>query len=178
MKFSEIPQLIGAGNWECAYSLGSIAGVLEDWKHESGLDLNPDFQRGHVWNPAQQTAFMEYLLRGGRSGMVIYFNKPSWHSAATTAYDDFVCVDGLQRLTAIRQFLDGHIPAFGQRYAEFGENIRRAPGALSLRFNVNSLQTRVEVLTWYLQINDGGTPHTLEEIERVKTLLAAEQVLQ
>lgn len=175
MRFSDIPPLLSAGSWECGYSLERVPGVLEEWKAESGLQLVPDFQRGRVWNPAQQSAFMEYLLRGGRSGMVIFFNAPSWHTTATTAYNEFVCVDGLQRLTAIERFLAGEIPAFGQRHGEFGDSIRCAPGGLSLRFNVNSLQTREQVLTWYLQINDGGTPHTEAEVSRVKALLASAQ---
>ena len=115
MKFSEIPQLLSAGTWECHYSLGSIAGVLEEWQAESGLQLNPDFQRGHVWTPQQQSRFMEYTLRGGRSGQVIYFNQPGWHlSVAAGAYNDLICVDGLQRLTAIQRFMANEIPAFGQ----------------------------------------------------------------
>ena len=178
MKFSDIPQLLCAGAWECQYSLGSIAGILEDWKADFGLQLNPDFQRGHVWTQDQQTSFMEYTLRGGRSGQVIFFNQPSWHAGATTPYNDFVCVDGLQRLTAIQRFLSGDIPAFGQLYADFGQSIRRAPGGMGIRFNVNSLQTREQVLTWYLQMNDSGTPHTADEIDRVKALLVAEQNAQ
>lgn len=30
-----------------------------------GLDLDPDFQRGHVWTRDQQVAYVEYMLRGG-----------------------------------------------------------------------------------------------------------------
>lgn len=175
MKFSEIPQLLSAGSWECSYSLASVPGVLEEWKTESGLQLTPDFQRGRVWTEAQQSAYMEYILRGGRSGLVIFFNQPSWQNAATTDYDELVCVDGLQRLTAVQRFLAGEISVFGQRYADFGDSIRRAVAGPCLRFNVNTLQTREQVLTWYLQINDGGTPHTAAEIDRVKALLEAER---
>ena len=42
----------------------------------------------------------------------------------------------------------------------------------TIKFNVNNLQTREELLTWYLEMNTGGTPHSDEEIERVKGLLA------
>lgn len=176
MKFSEIPQLITGGGYECNFSIERVPKVLEEWKAESGLQLNPDFQRGHVWAEAQQTAFIEYYLRGGRSGMVIFFNQPSWqHGQVTDGYDDFVCVDGLQRLTAIVRFMNNEIPAFGQLHDEFGESIRRAPNSAGLRFNVNSLQTREQVLTWYLQMNSGGTPHTAEEIGRVRGLLDAER---
>ncbi|GAA4391710.1 hypothetical protein [Hymenobacter koreensis] len=106
--------------------------------------------------------------------MVIYFNKPSWRSQATTDYDDFVCVDGLQRLTALLRFLRGETQAFGQYYHEFEQDIQRARNSDSLRFNINNLQTKAQVLEWYLQMNAGGTPHTAEEIERVRLLLARE----
>jgi hypothetical protein len=177
MKFSEIPQLISGGSYEPNYSLSSIPRVLEEWKEESGLILNPDFQRGHVWTQQQQTNFMEYILRGGRSGLVIYFNQPSWQRGEIIdGYDDFVCVDGLQRLTTVVQFLNNEVPVFGQLYREFGEDIRRSPANMTgFRLNVNSLKTREQVLTWYLQMNDGGTPHTVEEIKRVKGLLQAER---
>ena len=31
------------------------------------IDLDPDFQRPHVWTDAQQEAFIEHVLRGGRN---------------------------------------------------------------------------------------------------------------
>ena len=43
-----------------------------------------------------------------------------------------------------------------------------------MRLNINSLKSKKDVLKWYLHINDGGTPHTKEEIERVKKLYEKE----
>lgn len=37
--------------------------------------------------------------------------------------------------------------------------------------NVNDLKTEKEVLQWYVDVNSGGTPHTNEEIERVKKMI-------
>ncbi|MDF7815296.1 DUF262 domain-containing protein [Hymenobacter sp. YC55] len=175
MKFCDIPPLIGSGTWECNYRLGSMDRVLTEWEQESGLNLVPDFQRGHVWTEAQQSAFMQYCLRGGQSGLTMYFNQPGWHYGVKAgAYNDFVCVDGLQRITAIRRFLRGEIPAFGKLYPEFEDTIIKAPNVTGVRLNVNALQTRAEVLNWYLQMNDGGTPHAPEELARVRGLLAQE----
>ena len=42
-----------------------------------GLQLNPEFQRGHVWTEEQQIAWVEYYLRGGKSGNTIYLNNHS-----------------------------------------------------------------------------------------------------
>ena len=51
-----------------------------------------------MWTEEQQIAWIEFFLKGGRTSRVIYLNKPSWHrSVPEGAYDDYVCVDGLQR---------------------------------------------------------------------------------
>ncbi len=45
----------------------------------------------------------------------------------------------------------------------------------NLRLNVNSLKTKREVLTWYIQMNAGGTPHSNDEIAKVQKLLEKEK---
>ncbi len=84
---------------------------------------------------------------------------------------EFVCVDGLQRLTAMRRFLRNEIKVFGAYYNEFDE----IPNSISLIFCVNNLKTRKEVLKWYLEMNTGGTVHTEEEIIKVKLMLENEK---
>lgn len=41
----------------------------------------------------------------------------------------------------------------------------------TIKLNVNDLKTEREVLQWYIDMNAGGTPHTTEEIDRVKKLI-------
>ena len=177
MKFQEISQFIQGGSYEVNMPIMLLERTIKEWISDKyyGLQLNPDFQRGHVWTKDQQIAFMEYFFRGGRSGMVIYFNKPSWDRQAETEYDDFVCVDGLQRMTAIRKFLSNEVPVFGCLLNDFEDNIRVARSRDKVKFNINSLQTKADVLKWYLQMNTGGTIHTDQEINRVKELLKKEK---
>ena len=177
MKFNEIPQFIDDGNYEVNVPLTSLEERIQDWISDPHykLQINPDFQRGHVWTMEQQVNFVEFFLRGGKTGRVIYFNKPSWHFQATTEYDDFVIVDGLQRLTALRMFLTGKIKAFGLFINQFENGIGRARCRDNLKFNINSLQTRKQVLEWYLEMNTGGVVNTAAEIERVRGLLSKEK---
>ena len=109
---------------------------------------------------------------GGLSGRTIYLNAknievPSFED------QDYVCVDGLQRITAMQRFYHDEIPAYGHRYSEFEGRLN------SVRFTVrvvtNDLQTREEVLQWYLELNSTGTPHTKKELDRVKALLNRER---
>ncbi|MGL5075093.1 MAG: hypothetical protein ACRDBG_04545 [Waterburya sp.] len=47
-----------------------------------------------------------------------------------------------------------------------------------MQFKVNNLKKRSEVLTWYLQLNSTGMPHTRSEIERVADLLKTQIKLE
>lgn len=169
MRFADIPQFTRTGSWECHFDVERLVRYIEELEKEEGLQLNPDFQRGHIWTEEQQIAFMEYFFRGGKSGTTIYLNKPDWQSAGTVdGYNDFVCVDGLQRITAVKRFINNEIPVFGTYYREFEDKPRMLQ---CFKVNVNDLKTEKEVLQWYIDMNSGGTPHTAEEIERVKRLM-------
>ena len=127
-----------------------------------------------IWTEEQQIAFIEYLLRGGKSGTVVYLNHPNWMgSFADEKTNPFCVVDGLQRITAIQRFINNDIPAFGRILSEYEDGyaqLRRST-TIGMDININNLQTREEVLRWYLEMNSGGTPHSQEELDRVRRLL-------
>lgn len=168
MKFSDIPQF-NNGSWQYNFDLQSLVEWITDEREKENLQLNPDFQRGHVWTQAQQIAFLEYFLQGGKSGTRLYFNKPDWHNNVEKgSYNDFVCVDGLQRITAITRFINNEIPIFGTFFRGFKDRPRMTH---TIKINVNNLKSKKEVLQWYIDMNAGGTPHTSEEIDRVKKMI-------
>lgn len=172
MRWSDIPQFIQSSGWECDYSLSSFVEFIEENERDFGLQMNPDFQRGHLWTEEQQVAYIEFLLRGGKTARVIYLNNNNWQKVNPDKETYFVCVDGLQRTIAIKRFVNNEIKAFGLYYRDFEGNPRVVQG---VRVNVNDLQTRKEVLQWYIEFNSGGTVHTKEEIDRVKKLLSRER---
>ena len=173
MDFQDIKRFTDMGQWECNFSFAYLIIEIDRMIKEEGLQLEPDFQRGRVWTDEQSSKFIEFVLQGGKTAKVIYFNKPSWHTSRdiVDGYDDFVCVDGLQRITAIRKFMNNEIKAFGYYRNEFTGNIR---GYADMRLNINDLKTKKAVLQWYLEMNTGGVIHTKEEINRVKLLLERE----
>ena len=166
MKFANIEKFTKTSPYTVNQPLESLQKWVDDMKSDYNLNLNPDFQRGHVWTTLQQIAYVEYLLRGGKSGRNLFFNSPHWMGSFK---GEMVCVDGLQRLTACLTFINNKIPVFSNYYEEFEDRLRVAD--ITLIVNVNDLKTKEEVLTWYLEMNSGGTPHTDEEINRVKQLL-------
>lgn len=132
------------------------------------LRLDPDFQREHVWTEAQQRSYVEHILQGGMSGRDIYFNQADW---GTNWRLPMVLVDGKQRLEAVRKFLRGELAICLNGQWCFINDFEDRPYRVEFNIHIATLKTEREVIQWYLNLNTGGTPHTAEEIARVRTLL-------
>lgn len=146
---------------------------LEDWFETKGnhrkIEINPDFQRGHVWTEEQQIKFVQYKLRGGKAATELYWNSPGYSQGENNPLQ---LVDGKQRLTAVRRFLNNEIPAFGYLYKQYDRFPRLN---VCFRFYINDLKTKAEVLQWYLDLNTGGVVHTKGEIQKVRKMLFTER---
>lgn len=169
-RFRDIPEFVRDGSWECNYGPREAIKFIDELITE-GLETDPDFQRGHVWTRQQQEDYLEFFFQGGKTARVIYLNHPGWQGSYKFTPGTFVLVDGKQRLQAFRDFYAGKINLFGlpvSKYTDHTDAIRH-----SLRINMNTLKTRREILEWYLGFNSGGTPHTPQEIARVRKLLGS-----
>lgn len=173
IDFNDLPKYVCCDTmWSCDYGITAIEDALVMLGADAGCDLEPDFQRPHVWTAEQQVKYVEHLLMGGRSARDFWFNSPTWGISSGGA-EPVVLVDGLQRITALRRFAAGDMRVFGQ-YAVGDITPRAVLNRLTIRLHVNTLATRREILAWYLQINAGGTPHSQEELDRVRQLMDAE----
>lgn len=119
------------------------------------FELNPDFQRGHVWTPSQQVSFVESFIRGMTAGRVL-FNCPGWVNSARVDGDiqanRFQCIDGLQRLTALRKFMSDEILVFSGFRASDLRGSPFDPWRLGYRLQVGiyEFQSRADLLRFYL----------------------------
>jgi len=166
MNFQQIERFTRTPHYRINVGWKHVQPTLDSWsKREGELDLDPEFQRGHVWTEAQQIAFVEFVLKGGVGSLEIKFNHPGWNKDYKGTMQ---LVDGKQRLTAVLRFMNNEIQAFGTYLKDFTGYL---PSHAELLFLVNDLQTEAEVLQWYLEINAGGTPHTEEELNKVHQML-------
>lgn len=143
---------------------------IPSWLESHNPDMDPDFQRGHVWTRGQQIAFVEFCLKGGTSGRNLYFNAPDFMRSR----GGLVVVDGKQRLTAVFKWITNEYPVFGETYYRDLGHLPLSDHNTSFRVHINNLKTRAEILKWYLEMNEGGTPHTFQEIHRVKVMYLQE----
>ena len=131
--------------------------------------MSPDFQRGYVWTEEQKIKYVEFILRGGKTANIIYFNQPEWSTGGNT--QPMILLDGKQRLSSLLAFVNNEIKAFGTFYKDFEGWLGQTIGVI---FNVNNMKTRVDILQWYIDFNSGGTVHPEEEIDKVRELLKKE----
>jgi len=181
-KMSQSDQVLAArirplqvAKWQADYPWyrleSSIAEMGEDF---GGLELVPDFQRGHVWTPEQQSHFIENCLRGviASDGYLLQFNCPNFDIERSGDLPaGLQCLDGLQRYTSVVRFVRGEITAFGYSASDLARSMF-CPRRLRMKVAIHTFQWRADLLEHYLAINAGGTPHSASEIDRVRQLLA------
>lgn len=179
LQLEALVRPLSTAKWHADYRWSGIEKALAEMGHDhGGLELVPDFQRGHVWTEIQQSHFVENCLRGivPTSGFLLQFNCPTWgeHRAPTDLPNGLQCIDGLQRYTAITRFVRGEINAFGLHANELA-GTQFATNRFHMKVAVHQFTKRSDLLKFYIDINSGGTQHSPEEIERVRGLLASSQ---
>ena len=161
--------------------LSAVPRWLNEWvfhpkKEHDGfvVDIDPDFQRVHVWTEQQQRAYIEYLLLGGRVNSGILFSCVGENPRNARLWS---LTDGKQRLMAVRRFTSDDLRVFadskrweGYRYSEI-EDMHLVQPMFSI--DVVEVPTREAQLRLYLALNRGGTPHSLDELSRVEAMIHA-----
>ena len=159
----------------CHYSVH--VGLLSTPRHLElfNVDLNPDYQRGHVWTPEQQSKFVGAMIEDHEQINPIILNDVDRVTLNKTEV-----VDGKQRITAILAWIEGEINALCPCGDEVSHDSldkieKRALGmATTIQWRVVRLD-RKGVLDYYLRLNSGGTVHTQEELNRVRGMLEEEK---
>lgn len=169
---------LATARYEVDYDWSRVEDMLEWLAEGSGqpVELCPDFQRGHVWTEKQQTAFIENVLREvvSAAGLTLHFNAPAWEDEPSGDLPPTVqCIDGLQRLTAVRRYIAGEVSPFGLSRSDMdGTRFSTRMTRFRFRIAVHTFQTRTDLLQHYLDINAGGTPHSESELDRVRGLMS------
>ena len=157
-----------------------IEEVLGERPNREKWDLNPDYQRGHVWTDEQGEKFVGHMLEGGQVPLIFvqrYDSQKNAPKGVDYSTLPIEVIDGQQRLQAICRFMRGKIAAElsdGRRlwYKDFHEvEQRMLPNIKVAYVDVD----RATKLRFYLRLNRGGTVHTDAEIQHVRDLLAQEE---
>ena len=151
-----------------SFSLRLISDMIDD----SDIDLSPDFQRNFVWNSAQKSRLIESVLL--RIPLPMFYFSEDDEGRITI-------VDGLQRLTTIKEFMDNKFSLRNLEYLEDscgGKYYKNEEGKIGLdpkyfrwfnqtQFSVNVIDPSSPPKVKYdifRRINTGGKPLNNQEI--------------
>lgn len=146
----------------------SLGGVLE---------MKPEVQRDYCWTQEQQIVFIESFIQGTVTGgsRVLTFSHPymGGDTSPCEVEANLICVDGLQRYTAIQSFLNDEFKVFGGRLSK--DDLERTEFSITdlcstMRIQVFAFRTYKEIYKYYLMINKGGTAHSKDELNRIQKL--------
>ncbi|MEV0443551.1 DUF262 domain-containing protein [Streptomyces spectabilis] len=166
--------------------------IATSFRDTFGLELDPDYQRGDVWNDDQRIALIRSWLTGTPTGVVILNDRttPEWRQASGCAPTDrgeamYVCIDGKQRITTAYLWYDDElaVPAswFPQDHVTVTEETDDGPyvrlsgltKAARLKFAnrahlsvaMAKVATAAEEAEIYLLVNGGGTPQSKTDMD-------------
>lgn len=177
-RLARIIRPVKVARYSCDLDWNSLEHSLRRYDDDWGLDLTPDFQRGHVWTDAQRVHYIENVIRGvvPVTGLQIQMNCPNWEDDSYTGDlpPGMQCIDGLQRITAVRMFIAGQVKPFGLSVDDLRCSKFHIGHMYSFRMSVFDYGFKHQLLQHYIDFNAGGVPHSNEEIERVREMLRVE----
>jgi hypothetical protein len=118
--------------------------------------MTPVFQRENTkWSRDMQVSFCENVIGGFRSTIMLY------HIASEDSGYCYI-LDGLQRLTALCEFVNDQIPVFGELYSDIAENVGLHRATITL--NIFEFDSHEAACLHYISINE-NISHSPEDLE-------------
>ena len=144
----------------------------KDDRYKCVLDINPTYQRNHVWTERQEIDYIEYRLKGGLNSDVFVINR-SVGPNETVIYS---VIDGKQRITAIQKFINNQLSIFDGVYKKDITDWYKSNYASGMTIKYTDelpIKTCMEI---YLILNGTGTQHTPQEIKKVRIMLGHKMI--
>lgn len=162
MLLKNIPRFITPTyevNTHITYLIGSW---LPEQEQDLGYEEKPDFQRKHVWSDKDRSRYMGYLFQAGPTGRDFYFATDNFYGNNKIP---LVCVDGLQRLTTLRMFLNNEVKLLGHYLLEYEDHAEiKRNSNLMVNIKVLTIPTRNDMIDFYIKFNSSGVYHSEEDL--------------
>lgn len=143
--------------------------VVDHWRKNEWLNLNPPYQRGEVWGPIRQKSLIFSLVVGIPIPSIVVNDRASAGLFETEACEDitYAIIDGKQRIRAILAWIDGELGVPGEWFDSSSREVtfdqldlvtRRKFRNKTLAFSEAVLGTIEQEKQVFELINYGGVP--------------------
>jgi len=130
-----------------------------------GINMEPEYQRGYVWNDEQKESLIDSIFMGYEIGRFSFLKNLYGHNKPS-----YEIIDGKQRLKTIIDFYENRFTYKGHFYYQlshldqsafenFGVEITEMP---------EESVTREQIIDYFIRINTHGTPVSNDHINSLK----------
>lgn len=154
------------------YSNRSMYSLLS-YHYLFGVDFNPDYQRGSVWDEEDREKLLDSIFAGREIGRFVFKQLPFNRTNDDGNY--YEIVDGKQRLLTLLAFYENRFPYKGVFYNDL--SVLDKNWFMDASIGIAELDqnaTRAEVLEVFLALNEGGKPVAKEVLDHARELLKNE----
>lgn len=146
---------------------------LLNYHYLFGVDFNPDYQRGSVWDEEDREKLLDSIFAGREIGRFVFKQLPFIRANDDGNY--YEIVDGKQRMLTLLAFYENRFPYKGVFYNDL--SVLDKNWFMDASIGVAELDqntTRAEVLEVFLALNEGGKPVAKEVLDHARELLKGE----
>lgn len=147
------------------YSNRSMYSLLS-FQYLFGVDFNPDYQRGSVWDDEDREKLLDSIFMGREIGRFVFKQLPFTRTSNDGNY--YEIVDGKQRMLTLLAFYENRFPYKGVFYNDLSAQDKNWFMDASIGVaEIDQSVTRAEVLEIFLAMNEGGqffTPYNVGQM--------------
>lgn len=134
-----------------------------------GIDFNPEYQRGYVWEQKDKELLIDSIFKNIDIGkfVLIRLSDDEWRKRGLS----YEILDGKQRLSTIIEFFENRFPYKGKYYNDLGgmDKIAFKNHTVSIG-EVNNTDKKT-VLQYFLMLNRTGKSMDEKHLKDVETML-------
>ncbi len=141
------------------------------WIKSGALNFGAEYQRDYVWGHQEQQTFLRVLISGFPIGSVALAKASDWDTCDGPYIE---VVDGKQRLTTLKLFINNGIPIVigGEEiyWSEFTRSEQLAFGRPTLSAVILDDATEKDRIAYFVAVNFTGVPQSEEHRQKVMKL--------
>lgn len=164
-KIENITQIFEESDLNIHFCQTELRSLL--FKHyHFGIDFNPNYQRGNIWDKKDKTNLLDSIFKGIDTGKIVLIKLPFKENAPS-----YEMLDGKQRMLALLEFYEGRITYKGFHFRDLHPKDR-------YHFNTHIIPlgevdeeiTQAKKYKYFLRMNTSGKPQDPEHLKYVEKL--------
>ena len=151
------------------FNNSTLESIISRYYH-FGVDMDPDYQRGYVWDMSDKLLLIDSIFSNIDIGKFVFVHVPDekWHETGIS----YEILDGKQRLSAIIEYYENRFPYNGKYYNELSGKDRLTFANKSVSVADLMSADQKTVYKCFLMLNRGGRQMDKEHLDNVAKLLA------